>query len=165
MTEAQRPRLLLIDTAGAVGRVGASRGDRLLAATELDVTRRHVRDIVPGIRRVAGAAGCELASFDAVAVNTGPGSLTGIRVGLALAKALAYANGMRLIGVSGFDAVARRFEAVAGSLAVLFAGQLGTVLVGRFDDARNGSAVVSSLTPPQLADAMAPGTWLAGPAA
>jgi len=156
---------LLIDTTGAVGRLGTAEGDRLATTTDLDSTRRHVRDLVPGIRRVAEAAGRRPSAFDAIAVNTGPGSLTGIRAGLAAAKALAYAGGCRLIGVSGFDAIASRFEDVGEPLAVLFPGQLGMLLLGLFDEVPTRSARILSLRPEELSEVLISQTWVAGPAA
>lgn len=156
--------MLLIDTAGAIGRVAVSVGRELLCATELDATRRHVRDIVPGIRRVCAAIECGLANIDAVAVSTGPGSFTGIRVGISVAKALAYANNCRLIGVSGFDALAQRFQPVGVEVLAMFPGQLGTILAARYALSQPTPSV-ASFKPDELVSEIVGEVLLTGPAA
>lgn len=82
----------------------------------------HARVLTEALAEVAAARGWgvgpqvlgSLSPSDVVAVIRGPGSFTGLRVGVAAAKALAWTTGARLVGVSGFDVLARRAARVAG---------------------------------------------------
>lgn len=60
-------------------------------------------------------AGCTFADLDAIAVTRGPGSFTGLRIGMAFAKGLGQALGIPVFGVTGFDAVARAARALEGA--------------------------------------------------
>jgi tRNA threonylcarbamoyladenosine biosynthesis protein TsaB len=82
----------------------------------------HARVLTEALAEVAAARGWgespqalgSLGPSDVVAVIRGPGSFTGLRVGITAAKALAWTTGARLVGVSGFDVLARRAARVAG---------------------------------------------------
>ena len=98
--------LLAIDTAGSNCSAAVARGDRVLAAECAAMRHGHVEALLPMIERVTAAAGLRPAQLDAVAATVGPGGFTGIRVGLAAAHGIALAAGARLLGVTGFAAVA-----------------------------------------------------------
>lgn len=100
-----------IETSGRSGSVALAADGVLLAARELSASgRRHARTLVPEIGILL--AGCDLTprEIDLVAVSIGPGSFTGLRVGVVCAKTFAYAVGCSLIGVDTFLAVASRQE-------------------------------------------------------
>ena len=98
--------LLALDTATPAVTVALHDGRRLLAeATEHD-PRRHGELLAPGIAAVLTQAGADRRDLTDVAVGTGPGPFTGLRVGLVTAHALALARGLRLHGVCTLDALA-----------------------------------------------------------
>jgi len=78
------------------------------ASAELDGGRSHARDLLPAIERLCAELGCEAPprSLDTIFVGTGPGSYTGLRVGIACAQGLAWASGARLVGVPSFELLA-----------------------------------------------------------
>src|SRR4051812_21019798 len=86
------PRLLLLETSQPVALVALADGDALGAVRRLDETRRHARDLAPAVADLLAAAGWRPRDLDGVAVGSGPGSYTGLRVGLMSAKALAFAT-------------------------------------------------------------------------
>ncbi len=102
------PRLLVIDTSHRVGVVALAAGDRLLGERRLDEARRHARDLVPAIRDLLAEVHWKARELDAVFVSRGPGSYTGLRVGIMSAKTLAYASGCTLLGLETFAAIARQ---------------------------------------------------------
>lgn len=71
----------------------------------------HGRDLIPTIRTLCRKSGLPLTSVDAIAIDIGPGSYTGLRVGLATAKALCRFGGPALVGVSSLDAMADAYVA------------------------------------------------------
>ena len=100
--------LLAFDTATPAVTVALHDGTRVLAeATECD-PRRHGELLAPGIAAVLAQAGADRRDLTDLAVGTGPGPFTGLRVGLVTAHALALALGLRLHGVCTLDALAAR---------------------------------------------------------
>ncbi|MCS6975426.1 MAG: tRNA (adenosine(37)-N6)-threonylcarbamoyltransferase complex dimerization subunit type 1 TsaB [Gemmatales bacterium] len=105
MSEAQ-VKTLILETSGRVGIVAVAQGQSILAERHLDERRRHARDLAPAVRDLLHQFGWKPTDIAGVIVDLGPGSYTGLRVGIMSAKAWAYATGCRLIGVPAFPAVA-----------------------------------------------------------
>jgi tRNA threonylcarbamoyladenosine biosynthesis protein TsaB len=126
------PRLLLVETSGRAGHVAVALGDRLRAVGRLDEARRHARDLAPAVAELLAAEGWRPRDLDAVFVSRGPGSYTGLRVGLMSAKALAYASGCALIAVDTFAVVALQAAPEAPAVDVLADAQQDKVYVQRF---------------------------------
>lgn len=95
-------RFLLMDTCGEEASVAFADTElaEAIVATEMLPGRRASERLVPVIRRVMETSGCMLPSLTAVVVVHGPGSFTGVRVGLSAAKGLSEAGGVPLIAVS-----------------------------------------------------------------
>jgi tRNA threonylcarbamoyladenosine biosynthesis protein TsaB len=102
------PAILLINTTSSPGGVALARGQQLLAERRFSSQRRQAEQIFPLLRELLGEAKLELRDVDAIAVLTGPGAFTSIRVGLTAAKGLAEALGKPLIGASGMEVLALR---------------------------------------------------------
>src|SRR5438093_6094540 len=99
------PRLLILDTSGKGGLVAVARGETVLGELRLEETRRHARDVAPFTSRLLREQGWQPRNLDGVLVSSGPGSYTGLRVGVMAAKTLAYATGCALIGVETCSAI------------------------------------------------------------
>jgi tRNA threonylcarbamoyladenosine biosynthesis protein TsaB len=98
-------RTIAIDTSLAAGSVAACDGPAR-ATRGLGPAGEHARLVAAAIAEVAAELGWTPADAELVTVVKGPGSFTGLRVGVATAKAIAWAGGARLLGVSGFEVVA-----------------------------------------------------------
>lgn len=99
-------RLLVIDTALGACAAGVFDGARALATASEAMTRGHQERIGPLVRDVMTEAGLSFAEVERIGVTVGPGSFTGLRVGLAFAKGLGMALGRPVVGVSTLDALA-----------------------------------------------------------
>ena len=87
-------RVLAIDTALEACSAAVLDTDSGIAASEtLAMTRGHAEAVTPLIARVMSAAAIEFADLDRIAVTTGPGSFTGLRVGISAARGIALAAG------------------------------------------------------------------------
>jgi len=134
--------ILLIDTCGATGSV-AFAGTAGIVATATLPGRTASERLVPVIRDLAIRAGSTLQSLDAIAVVNGPGSFTGVRVGLAAAKGLCHALDLPLIAISRLAVLAHLADPPAGSRvqALIDAGR-GEFYHGEY---LNGTCVRESL--------------------
>ena len=112
-------RVLGIDTATAIGSVGLADDARIVVersgpAVPADGRSGHGGMLAPLVRRALGDAGWRAADLDAIAVSIGPGSFTGLRVGLGFAKGLAYAAQAAIAPVPTLDALAIVADAAPG---------------------------------------------------
>lgn len=116
-------RLLLIHTAGNEGSVALAEG-REIVAVEVLPGRSSSERLVPAVRRLMELQGWRLRELKAVVVVHGPGSFTGVRVGLSAAKGLSEAGGIPLVAISRLALLAASAgEGDATVHAVLDAGR------------------------------------------
>lgn len=107
--------ILLIETATSVCSVAVARNGRVLHLVETAEADRHASLITVYIRQCLEAAGWESQQLHAVAVSAGPGSYTGLRVGVSAAKGMCYALGIPLIAVDTLQALASACRAQSGA--------------------------------------------------
>jgi tRNA threonylcarbamoyladenosine biosynthesis protein TsaB len=110
--------VLAVDTAFDACSVAIVRGEETLAVISEPMNRGQAEQLAPMAREVAAEAGIAFADIDRVAVTTGPGSFTGVRVGLSFARALALALDRPCVGVSTLEALALS-DTEVGSRAAL----------------------------------------------
>jgi len=122
-------RLLLLETSHQPGVVALADGDRIIGERRMEEARRHTRELVPAAKELLAAAGWTPRDLNAVVVSIGPGSYTGLRVGIMSAKTLAYVTGCALIGIETFTAIAVQAPAEAKRLAVIADAQQGKIYV------------------------------------
>ena len=127
----------------------ASEG-KLLVECNLQLGNTHSEQLMPTIDMLLGSAGLEPADVDAVAVSIGPGSFTGIRIGLATAKGLSYGLGKPLIGVPTMQVMAFGCYAASGLIMPLIDAQKGRVYFSIF---RWQDGALLEIVPVAIADA------------
>ncbi|MDI6849010.1 MAG: tRNA (adenosine(37)-N6)-threonylcarbamoyltransferase complex dimerization subunit type 1 TsaB [Candidatus Saccharicenans sp.] len=98
--------LLAVDTTTRFGSVAVVRGGEVLAEVNYVSPSSHSRQVFRAMDEVIRVAGLKFNDLEGLAVAAGPGSFTGIRIGLSLMKALALASNLPLAGVSALDALA-----------------------------------------------------------
>jgi tRNA threonylcarbamoyladenosine biosynthesis protein TsaB len=151
-----------------VGQVGLALGDRLLQCRQLDETRRHARDLAPAVADLLAAQNWQPHDVQGVIVSRGPGSYTGLRVGIMSAKVFVYVTGAALVAVDTFAAIAEQVGAEVSQLDVLADAQQDRVYLQRF--ARESAAAsllpISPLTIQPVSTWLATrgeGAWVSGP--
>ena len=95
-----------IETSGAAGSVALLRGESILGEETLGEGTTHGVALHPALERLLGAAGLAAKDLGLVVAGTGPGSFTGMRVGVGAARSLAFAAGCPVLGVPSFEALA-----------------------------------------------------------
>ena len=147
-------RTLVIDCATEACSVALFDRGQLIDGQCRMLGRGHAEQLVPMIAGLPGKGRAEL-----IAVALGPGSFTGVRVGLAAARALAFAWGADLQGYPTLALVAAMArDSSAGRVTVAMTGGHGEWFVETFDEQGNSSAPLASLKPEDAVDAAVAGT-------
>lgn len=132
-------KVLGIETATTLGGVAVADGKSVVAAFGFDAPNNHSSECALIVRRVLDEAGIQLAELDAVAVSIGPGSFTGLRVGLSLAKGLCMAGKIPLVPVPTLEALALGVGWLETPICVLLPARKGFYYVGLYRS--NGEGV------------------------
>lgn len=124
---------LLIETSGRGGAVGLVRNGAVVQEARLDESRRHARDLSLNVKQLLERESLKPADVASVIVSIGPGSFTGLRVGLASAKAFAYAMNCPLVPVPTFHAIAETMSEDVTCVDVVADALQGLMYVQRFE--------------------------------
>lgn len=147
-------KLLAIDTAArfCAACVLDTESGRELGRKVVDLGRGHAERLIGIIDEALAASDTEYRQLEAVAVNIGPGSFTGVRVGVSAARGFALALGIPAIGVSALEALAREaiLEGATGPVLAAIDAHRGEVYIQCFD--ASGQALSEPRTA-SLADA------------
>jgi len=125
--------ILAIETATLVSSVALATAGTLLAEITLQTKKTHSEILMAHIAKLLDMAGVSKADITAVAVSIGPGSFTGLRIGLATAKSLAYAMKVPLLGVPTLAALAYGSFVPGAILAPMLDAQRGNVYQALFE--------------------------------
>ena len=99
-------KILGVDTSTPIGSVGLIDGGRFVAEHTLSIVKAHSSRLMPAIDQILKWADLTVHDLDVCAVGIGPGSFTGIRIGVGTIKSLCYALKKPIIGVSTLEAIA-----------------------------------------------------------
>ncbi|MEH8118195.1 tRNA (adenosine(37)-N6)-threonylcarbamoyltransferase complex dimerization subunit type 1 TsaB [Aeromonas allosaccharophila] len=127
-------KILAVDTATEACSAALLVGDKLFSRWE-EAPRDHTRKILPMVQAVLEDAGISLSDLDAIAFGRGPGSFTGVRIGISVAQGLAFGAGVPLIGISTLAAMAQGAYRLDGAQQVLTAidARMSEVYFGRYE--------------------------------
>lgn len=123
---------LALETSGFGGSLALLDGTKILGERILDAERRHAQTLVPEIQRLLGDYGKRALDCQLLAVSCGPGSFTGLRVGITCAKTLAYTTGAKIVAVPTFPVIAAATPADVDAVQVVMNAQREEFFVGRF---------------------------------
>lgn len=152
-------RILAIETSGGRGGIailetpdthGPHADPAVLEELYLGEGLRHGRDLVPAIQDACGRAGWDRRRIDLVAVSIGPGSFTGIRIAVTLAKVMAFDTGAKVVAVPSLRALAHNAPADRQRVAAIVDAKRGGLFASLFErrDADAGEARGDSLPAP-----------------
>ena len=162
--------LLAIETATDLVGAAVHAGDGGVVERSHVGGRAHAELLAPVIEEVCAMAGCTLGDLDGLAVDVGPGLFTGLRVGVATAKALGQALGLDVVGVTSLDVLAAAARELAGTdraarVVTVVDARRGEVFAAAYDF--TGGGVDADVDPASVrddrAEALAPGDlagWL-----
>jgi len=102
-------RILGVDTSTRTGSVALLEKDTVVAEIQVTSSDTHAKRLMSAIDLTLGMAGMGVDECDGFAVTTGPGSFTGLRIGISVVKGLSFATGKAVTGVSTLEALAYQF--------------------------------------------------------
>jgi tRNA threonylcarbamoyladenosine biosynthesis protein TsaB len=160
-------RILALETTEKTGGVAALDDYNLLAELNLDQTQRSAQSFAPAIHALIEQVGWLPRDVQLLGVAVGPGSFTGLRVGVTAAKVFAYAVGAQVLGVSTLEAIAAAAPDDIAEFSTVMDALRGDLVVQSFARQPDGSR--EPLGPQELVSAHAwlarltPGTVVTGP--
>lgn len=130
--------ILVLDTCGSEGGVALGRldaGHATLLGEVAIAGKTYAAELVPVIAKLLDKAGCGLADLDALAVVHGPGSFTGVRIGVGAAKGLVEAAAIPLIAISRLEVLAREASSstLSGTTIAVFDAGRGEFYAGVYE--------------------------------
>lgn len=106
MNDRRQLRIVAIETSGRVGSVAIGEESDFIAAASFSTVYSHAVELVPTVDRLLSHAGWSTSDLDEIYVSIGPGSFTGLRVGVTVSRSLSYATGARIVAVPTLEAIA-----------------------------------------------------------
>jgi tRNA threonylcarbamoyladenosine biosynthesis protein TsaB len=132
VSKSEEPLILSIETATRAGSLAVSRGRTLLSTRRGDATRSHSTDLLELIRGALDEAACSIQDVELFAVALGPGSFTGLRIGVATVKSLASTLERSAVGVPTLHAIALATGAVGSRVVALLPAGRGELFAQSF---------------------------------
>lgn len=120
-------KILGIDTSGRVGSICLAAAEKIIAEMSLDTEVTHTERLLPAIDLLLKQVGWGLADFGGLALAIGPGSFTGLRIGLATLKGFAQVYDLPIVGVSSLEVLAHNACDRSTPVAALMDARRGQV--------------------------------------
>lgn len=163
--------LLALETSSLRGSVAAWEDGKIIASRDLSPDQRSAQSLLPAVAALMTQLGRPPQAIRQIAVTDGPGSFTGLRVGVTAAKTLAYALGAKTVGVDTLDAIARQAiesltSNVAGQIyAVLdaFRGQLFCRIYPAHNHLPHSTEPAAIVSVDDFVNSLSPGDLVTGP--
>jgi tRNA threonylcarbamoyladenosine biosynthesis protein TsaB len=124
--------ILALDTATEKGSLALMAADRVLMEYSLESHGTYLTRLMPGVEALLSHTGTKPADLAAVAVSLGPGNFTGLRIGLATAKTLAWSLGCPLVPVPTMEVLAAQFPFYPHPIGVVIDAKRGEIFWGLF---------------------------------
>ncbi len=131
-------KVLAIETATSRQSVAVVDDTQVLASASHDEPGSHTRWLLQTIDRLLTVAGCSLAQLDGLAVSNGPGSFTGLRVGLATALGLRAVTGRPIVTIGTLEAMAWGLRGLSGPLCPILPCRKGEVFWAQYEWSPDG---------------------------
>jgi tRNA threonylcarbamoyladenosine biosynthesis protein TsaB len=127
------PPALAIETSGKIGSIALADGAFVLVEEQFPHGLKHAAEIVPIIDRLCRARGWGPRDLEYLYVSAGPGSFTGLRIGITLAKTLAFATGVKLIAVPTLRVLAENGPFDASNLVLVLDAKRDQIFTARYE--------------------------------
>jgi tRNA threonylcarbamoyladenosine biosynthesis protein TsaB len=131
-------RAIAIETSGKIGSIATVLDGRVSTEQQFPHGLQHAAQIIPIIDRLCTAQGWSPRDVEELYVSVGPGSFTGLRIGITLAKTLALATGVKIVAVPSVRVLAENAPAEARHLIIVLDAKRDQIFTARFERAEDG---------------------------
>ena len=125
-------KILAIDSTANTSTVAVLENEALLSLYTVNTKNTHSETLLPMVKSALESLRLTVDDIDAFAVSQGPGSFTGVRIGVATVKGLAFGKDKRCVGVSTIEALAQNLEGFCGIVCPIMNARRGQVYTGAF---------------------------------
>lgn len=132
-------KILALDSTAITSTVAVLEDDKLLAINTANVNNKHSETLLPMIKALLESLDITIDDISVFAVSKGPGSFTGIRIGSATIKGLAFGKKKRCVGVSTIEALKENLDGFEGIICPIMNARRGQVYTGAF---LNGTRII-----------------------
>lgn len=127
-------KILALDSTAKTASVCITENEKLLGLYTVNTENTHSETLLPMIKSAFTSTGLNVSDIDAFAVSVGPGSFTGVRIGVATIKGLAFGTGKTCVGVSTIEALFENLDGFSGIICPVMNARRGQVYTGLFDN-------------------------------
>lgn len=132
-------KILSIDSTANTSTVALLENDKLLGIYTSNTKNTHSETLLPMVKHLLSTLNVSIQQIDAYAVSNGPGSFTGVRIGVATVKGLAFGKDKKCVEVSTIEALAENLEGFNGIVCPIMNARRGQVYTGAF---LNGNRII-----------------------
>lgn len=125
-------KILGIDTSSMAASVAVIEDNKLICEYTINTKKTHSQKLMPMIENMLGLSDLNVREIDAIAVCEGPGSFTGLRIGMATAKAIAHVNDIPVIGVNSLEVLAANMNLCDKKICSILDAQRNQVYMNKY---------------------------------
>lgn len=144
-------KILAIESSGLVASAAIASDDRIIGEYTANTDLTHSKTLLPMIDELAHLTGEDLSTVDYIAVSSGPGSFTGLRIGSATAKGLAFAWDKMIVPVPTVDSIAWNMAGAEGYVCPVLDARRGQTYTGIYSFHSEDGIIVMDTVRPQCA--------------
>lgn len=141
---------LAIDTSNSSGSIALLKNKELLFSSYFNIKITHSETLMPEIDRALSLCNLATENLDAIAIAIGPGSFTGLRIGLATAKGISYAHQLPIIPISSLKIVAMNYYNYGKNILVMQDAKMKEVYVALYSSKLDELVQPSCLSPEEI---------------
>ena len=125
-------KILGIDTSTMAANVAVLEDDKLICEYTINTKKTHSQKLMPMIENMLKLSDLDIKEIDAIAICVGPGSFTGLRIGMATAKAMAHVNNIPLIGVNSLEILGANMDLCNRKICSILDAQRNQVYMNKY---------------------------------
>lgn len=125
-------KILGIDTSSNASSVAVIEDNKLICEYTVNTKTTHSQKLMPMVENMLSMSDINIKDIDAIAICIGPGSFTGLRIGMATAKAIAHANNLPIIGVNSLEILGGNMNLCDKNICSILDAQRNQVYTGRY---------------------------------
>ena len=125
-------KILGIDTSTMAANVAVLEDDKLICEYTINTKKTHSQKLMPMIENMLKLSDLDIKEIDAIAICVGPGSFTGLRIGMATAKAMAHVNNIPIIGVNSLEILGANMDLCNRNICSILDAQRNQVYMNKY---------------------------------